>query len=51
MANTNKKALIDIPRGIPEFGLDCVIVLCNQLMTGWLWPDICGPNAEIMSKL
>jgi hypothetical protein len=45
MASTSKKALIDIPKGIPEFGLDCVIVLCNQLRRGYLWLDICGPNA------
>jgi hypothetical protein len=51
MANTNKKALIDIPKGIQEFALDCVIVLCNQLRMGWLWLDICEANDEIMSKL
>lgn len=44
-ANTNKKALIDIPKGIPEFGSDCVIVLRDQLRMGYLWLDICGPNA------
>jgi hypothetical protein len=34
MANTNKKALIDIPKGMPEFALDCVIVSRNQLRDG-----------------
>ena len=49
-ANTNKKALIDIPKGIPEFGLDCVIVLRDQLRMGYLWLDICGPNAKSASN-
>ncbi len=50
IANTNKKALIDIPKGIPEFGLDCVIVLRDQLRMGYLWLDICGPNAKSASN-